>query len=67
MVAIFTSQMLRGEQPTIFGSGDKTRDYVHVSDMVTANLLSMEHGNNDIYNIGTGVEISTQEMFITLA
>ena len=55
MVAIFTSQMLRGEQPTIFGSGDKTRDYVHVSDVVIANLLAIEHRNNDIYNIGTGV------------
>ncbi|GAI15067.1 unnamed protein product, partial [marine sediment metagenome] len=67
VVAIFAGQMLRGEQPTIFGSGDKTRDYTHVFDVVTANLLAMEGGNNAIYNIGTDVETSDREMFDTLA
>jgi len=67
VVAIFASQMLKGEQPTIYGSGDKTRDYTHVSDVVAANLLAMEQGDNDIYNIGTGVETSDKEMFDTLA
>jgi len=67
VVAIFAGQMLRGEQPTIFGPGDKTRDYTHVSDVVAANLLSMERGNNAIYNIGTVVQTSDKEMFDTLA
>ena len=67
VVPIFAGQMIRGEQPTIFGSGDKTRDYTHVSDVVTANLLAMERGNNAIYNIGTGVETSDRKMFDTLA
>ena len=67
VVAIFSGQMLRGEQPTIFGSGDKTRDYIHISDVVSANLLAMEHGNNAIYNVGTGVETSDRKMFDTLA
>jgi len=67
VVAIFASQMLRREQPTIFGSGEKTRDYTHVSDVVAANLLAMERGNNAIYNIGTGVETSDKEMFHTVA
>lgn len=44
VVAIFARQMLRGERPTIFGSGDKTRDYTHVSDVVTAHLIAMERG-----------------------
>ena len=67
VVSIFTGQMLRGERPTIFGQGDKTRDYVHVSDVVAANLLAMEKGKNTIYNIGTGVETSDQELFDILA
>ena len=67
VVAIFANQMLRGKQPTIFGSGDKTRDYTHVFDIVTANLLAMERGNNAIYNIGTGVETSDRNIFDTLA
>jgi len=67
VVAIFAGQMFRGEKSTIFGPGDKTRDYTHVSDIVRANLLAMEQGNNAIYNIGTGVETSDREMFDTLA
>jgi len=67
VVAIFTRQMLQGERPTIFGKGDKTRDYVYVSDVVMANLLAMEKSINGVYNIGTGVETSDQEMFNLLA
>ncbi len=67
VIAIFTGQMLHGEQPTIFGSGDKTRDYVHVSDVVTANLLAMESGENATYNIGTGIETRDKAVFDALA
>jgi len=67
VVAIFTRQMLQGEHPTIFGKGDKTRDYVYVADVVMANILAMEKSINGVYNIGTGVETSDQEMFDLLA
>lgn len=67
VVAIFTRQMLQGERPTIFGKGDKTRDYVYVADVVMANLLAMEKSISGVYNIGTGVETSDQEMFDLLA
>lgn len=67
VVAIFAGLMLRGEQPTIYGTGDKTRDYTNVSDIVSANLLSMTQGEGQTYNIGTGVETSDQEMFDILA
>jgi nucleoside-diphosphate-sugar epimerase len=59
--------MLTGKQPTIFGQGDKTRDYVHVSDVVGANILALDHGKNTILNIGTEIETSDQEIFDTLA
>ena len=67
VVAIFAWKMLKGEQPTIFGSGDKTRDYTFVSDVVAANILAMESGRNGIYNIGTGKQTSDQEIFDTVA
>jgi UDP-glucose 4-epimerase len=67
VVAIFAQQMLSGQRPTIFGQGDKTRDYIHVSDVVVANLLAMEKGRNAIYNIGTGVETTDQKIFDMLA
>lgn len=67
VVAIFASQMLKGERPTIYGTGDKTRDYIHVSDVVAANLRSIEVNVNSIYNISTGIETSDQEIFNRLA
>ena len=67
VVAVFMKQMLNGERPTIFGQGDKTRDYIHVSDVVAANLLAMVKGKDTIYNIGTGVETTDQEMFNSIA
>lgn len=67
VVAIFTRQMLQGERPTIFGKGDKTRDYIYVADVVMANILAMEKSIIGVHNISTGVETSDQEMFDILA
>jgi len=67
VIAIFARQMLKGKRPTIFGSGDKTRDYTHVSDVVQANISAMEWGRNAIYNIGTAVETSDKEIFDLVA
>lgn len=67
VIAIFTGQMLRSEQPTIFGKGDKTRDYTYVADIAQANLLAMPAGKTGIYNIGTGVETSDRQIFDIVA
>ena len=64
VVAIFAGQLLRGVQPAIFGDGSKTRDYVFVEDVVKANLLAMgERGDNEVYNLGLGEEVSDLEIF----
>ena len=64
VVAIFTRQMLGGVQPTIYGDGSKTRDYVFVEDVVKANLLAMsDAGDDEIFNIARGVEVSDFEVF----
>ncbi|MEE8168520.1 MAG: SDR family oxidoreductase [Candidatus Hydrothermarchaeales archaeon] len=65
VIAIFGGKMLRSEQPTIFGDGEQTRDFVYVEDIARANLLSMEEGNG-IYNIGTGKETSVNQIFETM-
>ncbi len=66
VVAIFAKKMLAGEEPTIFGSGDKTRAYVYVGDIVKANLLALDSDCQGIYNIGTRQETSDQEIFDTM-
>jgi UDP-glucose 4-epimerase len=65
--AIFTGLMLSGQQPTIFGKGDKTRDYVFVGDVVAANVLALEKGAGEIVNIGTGVQTTDQEVYDAIA
>ena len=63
VVAIFTERILRGEQPVINGDGLQTRDYVYVGDVVKANELVLNAGDNKIYNVGTGVETNVNELF----
>jgi len=63
VIAIFADRFLRGEQITINGTGDQTRDYVYVDDVVRANMLAMSKNVNGIFNIGTGKETSVNTLF----
>lgn len=67
VVAMFTSAMLAGESPTIFGDGNQTRDYVFVDDVVHAFALAAERGDGRLVNIGTGLETSVNGLFRLLA
>jgi UDP-glucose 4-epimerase len=67
VVAIFLSRLLTGQAPTINGEGLQTRDYVHVSDVVKANLLAAGRPGFHIYNVGTGVETSVVALYRELA
>jgi UDP-glucose 4-epimerase len=63
VVAIFAGKMLSGEQPTIYGLGDKSRDYVYVDDVVRANITAAGSDETGIFNIGTGEETTDQKVF----
>lgn len=67
VVAVFATRMAAGESVTIDGTGQQTRDFVHVSDCVTANLAALERGSGCAVNIGTGQETSIQEIFNLMA
>jgi UDP-glucose 4-epimerase len=66
VVSIFIGQMLRDIQPVINGDGEQLRDYVFVSDVVGANLLVLERGDNEVFNLGWGKGISVNEIFRSL-
>lgn len=53
----FTTQVLNGIRPTIFGSGTQSRDYIHVSDVVRAYELipGYKQLNGEPVNIGSGI------------
>jgi len=63
VVAIFTHKLLSGEQPIINGDGKQTRDYVYVGDVVRANLKALTFNENEIFNIGTGIETDVNNIF----
>lgn len=67
VVAIFLNRLLAGGAPTINGEGLQTRDYVHVSDVVRANLLASGRPGFHVYNVGTGVETSVVTLYQELA
>jgi len=63
VVAIFNQKILRDEQPVINGNGMQTRDYVYVDDVVDAVITSTYNDISDVFNVGTGVETSVNELF----
>jgi UDP-glucose 4-epimerase len=67
VVAIFCGKLRAGERPVVFGDGLQTRDYVHVHDVVAANLAAADSDASDPINIGTGVEASVLDLVEVLA
>jgi UDP-glucose 4-epimerase len=67
VIAIFCGRLLTGERPMVFGDGLQTRDYVHVDDVVTANLAAAGSDAHGPFNIGTGVETTVLQLVEALA
>jgi UDP-glucose 4-epimerase len=63
VVAIFTGQMLKKGPVTIFGTGEQVRDYVFVKDCALANLLVLNQGSGEIYNLGCSVPTTVNQIF----
>lgn len=63
VIGVFIQQAEDGGPLTIEGDGTQTRDFVHVRDIVRANLLAATTDHiGEAYNIGTGLETSINEM-----
>jgi UDP-glucose 4-epimerase len=64
VIAKFAAAIGRDEAPTIFGDGLQTRDFVHVSDVVRANLRACEVPDavGKTFNIASGGQISIQRL-----
>jgi UDP-glucose 4-epimerase len=67
VVAIFIGQMLRGEPTRINGSGEQERDFIHVSDLARANVLALGAAAGTMYNTGTGIGTSVNQIWENLA
>ena len=67
VVAIFCGKLKAGERPVVFGDGLQTRDYVHVQDVVAANLAAAESDVTGPVNIGTAVQATVLDLVEALA
>ena len=62
VVGIFQKQKENNSALTIVGDGEQTRDFVHVYDVADANILLAESDATGVYNVGTGVEYSVNQI-----
>jgi len=64
VIGRFLFSVLKGNPVRIHGTGEQTRDFIHVSDVVSAILLAAEceEMNGEVYNVGTGIEISLHDL-----
>lgn len=68
VITIFVNQLINKQPPTIFGDGLQTRDFIHVKDIVQANMLAMESQNvaGEMFNVATGNATSILELLMTI-
>lgn len=65
VMSAFIIKLLKGEQPVIYGTGEKRRDFIYVDDVNEFHLLCIEdeRTNGRIFNVGSGVNNSVNEIF----
>lgn len=70
VLAIFCRKMLAGEQPTIYGDGEQSRDFTYIDNVVDANMLAAaapaEKVSGQMMNAATGSRITLNEVFALL-
>ena len=70
VLAIFCRKMLAGEQPTIYGDGEQSRDFTFIENVVHANLLAAaapaEKVSGQMMNAATGASITLNQTFAIL-
>ncbi len=54
----FMHNLLRDRPLVIYGTGEQTRDFIFVSDVVNANILAATHNVSGVFNIGSGEQVS---------
>jgi len=69
-MADYIRKLSKGKQADIWGKGDKTRDYIYIDDVVSANLMALNTRNDcdkPIFNIGTSKETTLKQVYWKIA
>ena len=67
VVSIFCHKLLNGDTPSIYGDGEQTRDFVFVKDVAKANVLAIQNGTNETFNISCNESVSINQLYRMLA
>ena len=59
----FINALLNQKQAIIYGDGEQTRDFVHVSNVVQANISACKSNYNGIVNVASGKKITINELY----
>jgi UDP-glucose 4-epimerase len=67
VLGIFLNRLAEDKVLEIHGGGQQRRDFVHVRDVVTANILAFEHAQDDgvrgeVFNVGSGESLSVKDL-----
>jgi UDP-glucose 4-epimerase len=68
VINCFINRLIQNKPPIIYGNGEQTRDFVHINDVVKANILALcnQKATGEIFNIGSGAAISINHLCKTL-
>lgn len=66
VVAHFLKRALAGEELVVYGDGSQTRDYVFVEDLAEGILLAMTSGVSGVFQLGTGVPTTINQLISTM-
>jgi UDP-glucose 4-epimerase len=62
VIPIFIKRLSKGRRPVIFGDGEQTRDFVYINDVVTSSILAAESCTCGVFNIGSGVSVTVNDL-----
>ena len=64
ILSIFSTLMLNDKDINIFEDGEESRDFVYIDDVVQATILGLEkeEGNNLVFNVGSGVSTTVNNL-----
>lgn len=68
VMSAFIINLLKGEAPIIYGTGEKRRDFVYVDDINDFHIqcLTDERTNNQVFNLGSGVNHSVNDIYMMI-
>ncbi len=63
VITVFIKRLLQGQAPVIHWDGEQAKDYLYVEDAVRANILALDKGDDQAYNIGSGKPVSVNAIY----